>query len=300
MKKAIIDLGTNTCNLLIAEVKNNTYHILHTSKVAVKLGEGGINNGNITPEATQRAIHALNTHLESMKAYGAINNIQVIATSAVRDAQNKTNFAKQIKEATQLDLTIINGNEEANYIFKGVQLALKNIPDNCLIMDIGGGSNEFIIVKNNQIAWKQSFPTGIARVIERFKLSNPITNTQCEEINQWFEENMLNLWEQIQQHNINTLIGCSGSFDTIVDIIENTEPNTKTRINQPITIAQFNNVATQLITSTTQQRIELKTIENMRVEMIVPAILLIQLVVRKFAIQQIIQTDYSLKEGALL
>lgn len=273
--------------------------MLHSSKVAVKLGKGGINNNLLTPGATQRAINALHTHLESIKPFGEMHSIKVIATSAVRDAENKAEFAQQLFEATGLTLHIISGHEEANYIFNGVKLAMGKIPDHSLIMDIGGGSNEFILVKNNQVAWKQSFPTGIARVVEQFQISNPIKAQECEDIKAWFEVNMAELWT-LKNYKINTLIGCSGSFDTVADITENIAPNTKIRKAHKISIADFNTVCTQLIASTTEDRLAMQTMEEMRVEMIVSALLLIQLIVEKFAISQITQTDYSLKDGALL
>ncbi|MFV0554850.1 MAG: phosphatase [Mangrovibacterium sp.] len=298
MKKAIIDLGTNTCNLLIAEVNANECELLHSSKVAVKLGKGGINNNQLTKEATQRAIHALLTHLDSMKPFGKMDDIRVIATSAVRDAVNKAEFAQQLKDATGLDLTIISGDEEASYIFEGVKFALGEIPDNALIMDIGGGSNEFILVKNNQVAWKRSFPTGIARVVERFDISDPIQSQECEAIKDWFEKMMPEL-QELPAHEISTLIGCSGTFDTVADEMEGIAPNSKIRKALPISIADFKRVFQKLYGSTDAERRLMPSIEVMRVEMIVPALLLIDFIIQKFNISLIIQTDYSLKEGAL-
>ncbi|MFV0521519.1 MAG: phosphatase [Mangrovibacterium sp.] len=297
MKKAIIDLGTNTCNLLIAESNDKSNYILHTSKVEVKLGKGGINNNRLTKEATKRAVHALNTHLKSMKSYGKIDSINVIATSAVRDARNKVEFVQEIKKITGLELNIISGEKEAEYIFEGVKFALGKIPDGGLIMDIGGGSNEFIIVKDNRIVWKQSFPTGIARVVERFPISDPISDLEYQEIMSWFDKNMQELWEQGKTHEISTLIGCSGTFDTLVDTIDGVKPNCKFRKAQHISQIDFNRICSQLVNSTLLERLGMDTMEQMRVEMIVPAMLLIQLVMRKFSIQNIIQTDYSLKEG---
>lgn len=298
MKRAIIDLGTNTCNLLIAEVEKSNYQILHTSKESVKLGKGGISNKLLTPEATERAIHALQTHLRTIQGYGEMNSIEVIATSAVRDALNKDNFAQQLKDATNLNLNIIDGDQEASYIFDGVKLAIENIPDGTLIMDIGGGSNEFIFIKNNEIAWKQSFPTGIARVVEQFHISNPILISEAQEISRWFEAMMPELWK-LQENKINVLIGSSGTFDTIADSIDQISPNSTIRKAKSIAISDFEQFFQVLIKSSFAERLAMPTIEEMRVEMIVPALILIDLVLKKLSIPTIIQTDYSLKEGVL-
>lgn len=299
MKKAIIDLGTNTCNLLVIERMGGVFHPIHTSKVPVKLGKGGINNRQITVDAIQRTIIALQTHLMTLEAFGKIENISVIATSAVRDAENKDIFIKQVYENTRLRVQIIDGNEEADYIADGVRLALGKVPDGCLIMDIGGGSNEFIIMQDNIVIWKQSFPTGIARVIERFPISDPIMPDEIQNISDWFDHQMKPLWDKSTQFPIHTLVGCSGTFDTIADIIEGVEAGTKKRVKNSIQLSPFKKACRQIIHSTERKRQNWKTIEKMRIEMIVPAVVLVLLTLQKFNIKHIIQTDYALKEGIM-
>ena len=298
MKLAIIDLGTNTCNLLIAEAGNKTYQILYQGKVGVKLGKGGIHKNQLTIEAFERATIALKEHLQKIEQYRA-EKVITIATSAVRDAENKKEFADHLHRETGLELEIISGEKEAELIFDGVKLAFGKLQDNTLIMDIGGGSNEFIQTQNNSVHWKESFPLGMARIIEQFEISDPISVPEVLAIEDYFRSGLLNLWEQMSGKNSIQLIGCSGAFDTIADLIDQTPPGTKARTFQKIGLEDFYNISNQVVSSTRKQREQMVGMEPLRVEMIVPALIFIRLVVEKLGIDNITQTDFALREGVL-
>jgi exopolyphosphatase/guanosine-5'-triphosphate,3'-diphosphate pyrophosphatase len=295
---AIIDLGTNTCNLLIAEYQDKTYQILYQGKEVVKLGKGGIDKNLLTENGLERAISAIQKHQSRISLFNT-SEVIVIATSAIREATNKGWFQQEIKSKTGLDLLIISGEKEADLIFNGVKLAFGEIDNHSLILDIGGGSNEFILTETNAPIWKQSFPLGMARIIELLPPSDPITPSEIKKINTYFERGLEQLWKEMQNIRIPVLIGCSGAFDTLVDLIDQTDPGTKTRIRQEIKPDDFNRIFETLLQSTSARRMEMKGLESIRIEMIVPSVLFIKLVIDKFNIQKIYQTDYALREGVL-
>jgi len=295
---AVIDLGTNTCNLLIAEYRYKSYQILFQGKEVVKLGKGGIDKNRLTQYGLERAILAIRKHQERISQFN-VSDVVIIATSAIREATNKEWFQQQIKANTELDLQIISGEKEAQLIFDGVKLAFGEIDNHSLILDIGGGSNEFILTQNNESIWKQSFPLGMARIIEQIPPSNPITSEEILQINDWFTSRLEPLWTRFQNVQIPLLIGCSGAFDTLIDLIDETDPGTKTRIKQEIKTDDFIRIYEMLIQSTTAERIGLKGMESIRVEMIVPSVLFIKLVIERLKIRNIYQTDYALREGIL-
>lgn len=298
MKLAVIDLGTNTCNLLIAEISRQGYRILYQGKTGVKLGKGGINNKLLTAEAFQRATAALKKHRKTISNYGA-KEVITIATSAVRDASNKAEFVACIQQETGLKLRFISGEEEAGLIFKGVKLAFEHLPGDSLILDIGGGSNEFIQAKNNQIDWKKSFPLGMARVVEQFQISDPVTEKERQDIEAYFNEGLTLLWDQLSRAPASRLIGCSGAFDTITDLIDQIPPDTKFRIQQDISMKDFERISSYVIGSTKAQREQMTGMEPLRIEMIVPAFIFIRLILKKGNISQITQTGFALREGIL-
>ena len=295
---AIIDLGTNTCNLLIAAYQDEKYQLLYQGKEVVKLGKGGIEKNRLTEDGLKRAILAIQNHQERISRFG-VSEIVIIATSAIREAINQDWFVQQIKADTGLDLQIISGEKEAGLIFKGVKLAFGTIEDRSLILDIGGGSNEFILAEGNEPVWKQSFPLGMARVIEQLPPSDPITPQEIQQINFYFESQLDLLWNRTKNIGITSLIGCSGAFDTLADLIDQTEPGTKIRTKQGISIPDFIRIYELLIASTTSQRCGMKGLESLRIEMIVPSVIFIKLVIDRLKIQKIFQTDYALREGVL-
>ncbi|MBL7970813.1 MAG: phosphatase, partial [Prolixibacteraceae bacterium] len=179
-KMAIIDLGTNTCNLLIASYQDENYQILYQGKEVVKLGKSGIDKNLLTSDGLERAITAIRKHQERIKQY-EVSEILVLATSAIREATNRAWFQQELEKRTGLTLHIISGEKEAGLIFKGVKLAFNQIGNRSLILDIGGGSNEFILTEAGEPIWKQSFPVGMARVIERIPPSDPITPEEIKQ-----------------------------------------------------------------------------------------------------------------------
>ncbi len=295
---AVIDLGTNTCNLLIAEYQDKNYQILYQGKEVVKLGKGGIDKNLLTEDGLERAVLAIQKHQEKISRFNC-NETLVLATSAIREASNKKWFQEKIESRTGLELTVISGEKEADLIFKGVKLAFEQIENHSLILDIGGGSNEFILTENDQPVWKQSFPLGMARIIEKFPPSNPISPDEINQIHHYFDAGLDQLWKKLEPLRVSCLIGCSGAFDTVTDLIDRTDPGTKVRIRQEISPESFQQIYDSLIRSTTRERTAMKGMESIRIEMIVPSVIFIKLVIDRLQIKKIFQTDFALREGVL-
>ncbi len=300
MRLAIIDLGTNTFNLLIVNTFNKQeYTILFEKKIPVKLGKGGIHNKFILPEAMKRAESALDEHYEHITRL-KVERIHAFGTSALRGAKNSSEFLQKIKTKFNINIQLIDGNKEAELIYKGVRQTLDLNTQPSLILDIGGGSNEFIICNAEQIFWKQSFDLGIARLLEEFTPSDPITNTELEIINVHFEKELQSLFHIASQHKIKQLIGASGTFDTIVKMITPLKTTENAAIHsRKIEMHDFYNLYNKLLPSSHEERSRMPGLDPMRIEMIVLAIHFVKFVIEKLKIQHLFQSDFSLKEGAV-
>jgi exopolyphosphatase/guanosine-5'-triphosphate,3'-diphosphate pyrophosphatase len=296
MRAAIIDLGTNTCNLLIAESSSSEYNILHQSKQLVRLGDGKISEDEISIEATQRTIDAFQQHKQIIDRFQPAI-IRAVATSAVRTAANKIGFLESLAESSGWLVKVIPGEKEAELIFKGVMLAFRELQKPSLILDIGGGSNELIIAKGTSAIWKESQPTGMARLINQFRLSNPISKEEFITLQNHFLNYHKAAIENCRTENVQTLIGCSGAFDTIADMIDQVNPGEKSRRTQEITIDSFYNVYHTLLKSTREDRMAMKGMDFVRVDLIVPAVILIEYLISQTGISEIVQTDFALREG---
>ncbi len=298
MKLAVIDLGTNTCNLLVAEIKPAGYQILHQSKQLVRLGDDKIKTGEISPEATRRVIDSFQRHEMVAREYRA-EKIRIVATSAVRTATNQIRFLEEIGEKTGYLVKIISGEREAELIFKGILLAFGKLAEPSVILDIGGGSNETIIASGNDMIWKESRPTGMARVIHHFKISDPIQPGEIKILQHYFASEHKTALRQCRSEKVKTLIGCSGAFDTLADMIDQVNPGEKQRTTQEISLADFHRIYQILTGSTREQQLKMKGMDIVRIDLIVPAVILIEQLIAETGIQKIIQTDYALREGVL-
>jgi exopolyphosphatase / guanosine-5'-triphosphate,3'-diphosphate pyrophosphatase len=173
MRIAAIDIGTNTILLLIAEVAEGRLKPLFEKETIVRLGEGLQKNGVLSKEAMERGLQTLSRYLEQCQTMGA-QKIFAVGTSALRDAENSNEFLKMAKEELDLFIEIISGEEEAQLSFLAVARDLKGSEKAILVIDVGGGSTEFILGKTERITEWASFPLGSVRFTENFLLSDPV------------------------------------------------------------------------------------------------------------------------------
>jgi exopolyphosphatase / guanosine-5'-triphosphate,3'-diphosphate pyrophosphatase len=215
---AIIDMGTNTFHLLLAEADERGYHITYRDRLAVKIGKGGINYGVITEEGIQRALVAMQSFRNVINEHGGVAEVYAFGTSALRNASNKDEIKKRILDLTGIDIHIISGDEEAQFIYEGVKAALGLGEEYSLIIDIGGGSVEFIIGNHDHILWKQSLEIGAQRLLEQFQKNDPISTEEIRSLDDHFEKVLQPVFLALGKFPARILVGSSGSFDTLSDI----------------------------------------------------------------------------------
>ena len=297
-KIGIIDLGTNTFHLLVAERVDSQYTIIYQNRVPAKVGMGGINQNIITEEGVERAIKAISHFQTTLKEMG-VEKVMAFGTSALRSANNGNEVIQKIKNATGIETKIISGEEEAELIYLGVRAAVKLGKEKSLIVDIGGGSVEFIIGNDQEIFWKHSFDIGAQRLLEKFQKHDPISSEEIKMLDQFFDSSLQPLLTQLRVHLPKTLVGSSGTFDTLSDIycsrnnIQQQSPET------PLTIVAFYEIFEELIVKNRPERMKIAGMIEMRVDMIVVACCLIDFLLKRHSFSAIRVSSYSLKEGVL-
>ncbi len=299
-KVAVLDLGTNTFNLLLAKVTAEAYYIYYNEKIPVKIGQGGISQGIISEAAKARALAALEDYKQKIDRE-EISKIYGYATSAFRNASNGSALRDEIERRTQLPIRIITGETEAEYIYYGVNHALDIGRSNALIMDIGGGSVEFIIANREKIAWKGSFEIGAQRLLDLFHNADPIPESEVEKLNRYFKEMLAPLAEAVAQHSLSTLIGSSGTFDTLSDVYcERIGKKIHTDQTEfPLDIQEYFKIHGELLVLNREQRMQMPGMIEMRVDMIVVASCLLHYVIQTYGIKHLRVSAHSLKEGML-
>ena len=297
---AIIDMGTNTFHLLIADAAARKYEILHREHEAVKIGRAGINEGFIDDAACQRAIIAMKKFRETIDQEH-VAEVYAFGTSAFRNAKNGRALAEEITAITGIPIEIISGGAEADYIFEGVRAALDLGNEVSLVMDIGAGSVEFIIGDHTAMFWKESFEIGGQRLLERFQKHDPISADEIKKLDAFFHKELKPLHEAIQKRKPKTLVGSSGTFDTLSDIfsIRQKIPRTFEELETPLSFRGFYEIYEELIRKNRSERMQIQGMIEMRVDMIVVACCLVRYILDIHRFERIRVSTYSLKEGVL-
>ncbi len=300
-KVAVMDLGTNTFHLLIAEGSAASYREVVHKHEPVKLGEGGINKDIIQPAAYERGINTIQNFHRDIVTHG-VKDARAVATSALRGASNGKQFIDEVAEKTGIAIETIDGEQEADYIYKGVKLAGSLSRQTSLIMDIGGGSVEFIVGNKHSILWKQSFEIGAARLMDKFHRTDPIPPESIRALNSYLQENLISLLAVASKYPADVLIGSSGAFETFAEVIEFEKGNPfdlKAIKNYTFQKDDLINVTDKLIASSHHERENTKGIIPVRIDMIVVASIITRFIMQALSIDQVCMSTNSLKEGVL-
>lgn len=298
-KIAVIDIGTNTFHLLIVFLEKEQRKVVYKEKIAVKLGEGGISESKITDAAQSRAINTLSHFKKVIEKHG-VEKVYASATSAMRNASNGNDLIKKVLDVTGIKINLISGLQEAEFIQRGVKAAIKIDDRPTLIMDIGGGSVEFIICNQHEIFWLESFEIGAQRLLDKFHKHDPISSDDIQNLDRYLEEQLKPLNEQLVKWEPHDLIGSSGTFDTLVDMAyEKNGLQKQEEIAYLLSLEDFQILYKEIIHKNRTERLAIPGMLEMRVDMIVVAVCLIQFILRNNDFNGIQVSTYALKEGVL-
>lgn len=297
---AIIDMGTNTFHLLVADESEGRYRIILRDRLSVKIGMGGINRGFITKDAIQRALLALQSFRNTMDRM-KVERVYAYGTSALRNAANRLEVVDAIKRLTGIEVNLISGDQEAEFIYQGVRSALHLSTDKSLIIDIGGGSVEFILADNHRIFWKASIEIGAQRLLEKFQRHDPILTEEVAALDTFFHEKLASLKVAMRTYCPTVLVGSSGTFDTLSDIFCEAHNIHKSpeEVETPLTLEGVYDIYHDLLEKNREQRMLIPGMIEMRVDMIVVACCLIRHILESHPFERIRVSTYSLKEGVL-
>jgi len=301
---ALIDMGTNTFHLLIVEMPSvpgeKPLELMRT-KAGVRLGEGGISKGEIAPEAYSRALHTMRGFKEEIDLH-EVTEVRATATSAMRVSSNGPALVREIAEQTGIEVEIIAGAREAELIWEGVRQAVDLGSEPQLIMDVGGGSTEFIIADHRTIFWKQSFEIGAQRLLDKF-FTTPEGIMEAADVaaeRGYLTEKLAPLTAAVAHFRPVALVGASGSFDTLADLQAG---RVHTEAEQPpvrdLALESFQASFHQLLSLNHEQRVALPGMFPMRANMLVVAAVLIDYVLSTYGLTRIRTSAYALKEGLL-
>ena len=291
---AVIDLGSNTFHLLIADLHaDGRWTPVMKERQYVKLAAGGLER--IDDAGIQRAIPVMQKFAQLIDTFDA-DYTKAIGTAALREAENGKEVIALLQESSGISIEIINGQQEAHYILSGIQSALPSLEKPNLIMDIGGGSVEFILYQGDDILFAQSFKIGVAVLFQAFHKSDPIAEHEIGDLFKHISQVLKPLDTALAQIEKYSLTGASGSFEVIQDYMP------KIREGENWSELDFNSLEdymAEVISADWVSRSQRTEIPQERLDYIVVAYLLIWYVIRTKVPERLFYCDYAMKEGII-
>ncbi len=288
-KIGIIDIGSNTFNLLVSCTKSKDS--IYSKEIHVGIRKGTKQN-IIQKKTIKESIVTIQEFKKICKKFNC-KEIHIVATASLRNAINKNEFIETCKKETNLIVNVISGDMEAELIFNAILNNIKEF-DDFVIVDIGGASTEFIITKNKKSVFKKSFNFGSQLLIEKFNPSDPIKEEEEEDIKQFLKEKLQDLTSSLKKHKIKKLIGTSGSFNCITKIQLKKNYSTEYQI---LNIDHYKEtISPEILNSTINQREKIPGLLKMRAENIIITIILINFLLNQ-GVENIYTTKFSLKNG---
>jgi exopolyphosphatase/guanosine-5'-triphosphate,3'-diphosphate pyrophosphatase len=297
-----IDIGTNTFRLLIAEVNSKGLKKIRSERIITRLGEGVSETHLLKEEAIHRGIIALKKFNEIISLY-PVDAITAVATSALREARNKDIFLKRTKETTGLDIKILDEKEEARKTCLGMMMDMP-IPESALMVDIGGGSTEFIFVKKGKPLFIHSLNIGVVYLSEKYMKNDPPTEEEIKKMDMEISQEITSLKEPLKKFlsEETVFIGTAGTITTLSAMTQGLHSFDHNKVhNSMISLNSVKEIFSDISKKTMQQRAKkYPVLESPRLDIIVPGTLILLKIMMIFGFKEVFVSDNGLREGILL
>lgn len=296
-----IDVGSNTIRLLIGRVENRKIARLRTGMVITRLAAGIGETGLLNADNMEKSVSVLKAFSDIISAYG-ISHIRAVGTSALREAKNSEEFMQRVLSETGINIEVISGEEEAEITARGVIFDLPET-DSSLIVDIGGGSAEWIFCENSFPLRMGTIPTGVVKLFDNHIKSDPPSKDDIISLRGETEIILSALKVKIGHlmSNRTVFIGTAGTITTLASIDIGLESYDHEKIHRHnISLDKLYDISGRLISIPLSERKEIFGLEPERADLIIPGILFTINIMELFGFDNIFVSDNGLLEGALI
>ncbi|MFF0479296.1 exopolyphosphatase [Streptomyces sp. NPDC004284] len=295
-----IDCGTNSIRLLVADVHPETGDLVELDRrmTIVRLGQGVDKTGRLAPEALERTFAACREYAEVIKELGA-ERLRFVATSASRDAENREDFVNGVVEILGVEPEVITGDQEAAFSFTGATGELHG-DDRRLVVDIGGGSTEFV-VGNKHVEAARSVDIGCVRLTERHVRHDPPTAEEVAAIRADVRTALDLAAETVPIGTAETLVGLAGSVTTVAAIALGLPEYDSEKVHHSrISAEQVAEVTDRLLASTHDERAAIPVIHPGRVDVIIAGALVLREIVERVGAREVVVSEHDILDGIAL
>lgn len=301
VRLAGIDIGTLTCRLLIADLAaGGPLKELRSERRILRLGEGVDQTKRLSGAAMDRVIHCLKEWRAIIKDSRVDASIAV-ATSAVRDADNRDEFLERVKCEAGFDVEIITGEEEARRTLLGIRSGVPPSVAEILALDIGGGSTEFILDQPGQIPIVRSIDIGVVRLCERILHHDPPTTEEIQQARNWVRKETETAVADMPRRAGLTFVGTAGTMTSLAAMAQKLPAYEPARIhNYVLTLKTIRELEHALLIRTSAERVGLPGLEKGREDVIAAGAIIIRTIMETLGEKECLVSDLGLREGVLI
>ena len=295
MKFAVIDLGTNGFRLYIAEsMQKGQFHIIHRQTSELKLASAGIHRIGEAP--FRRGLEAMKTFLKTLQTFD-IQHVRAFGTAALRLADNGQDFIESVQKETGILIELISGDREAELIHKGMSLGVSLSKTPVLMVDVGGGSVEFIICNKTKVFWAKSYNVGVAILKQRFHAGDIILNTEIKDIEQFLNDTCIELKEKVAAFKPQYPVISCGTLDFLVKILRG---SSEMPLYFDFSKRQFSTFYKQLTSLSEKELYTMPEVPSEKVEMLAVSLVLMNWIISPLLnAEKLVASGQSMKAGIL-
>jgi len=301
MKKiAAIDIGTNTARMTILELEPAPREVA-SGRAITRLGESiGSGGRRLLDHRIEKTIDALRGFLNTCKRHGAMP-VHAVATSAVREAANREEFLRRVKEKTNLDVQVIPWEEEARLTLEGVLWKISGDGKTVLTFDIGGGSTEYILSRGKHILKAAGTSLGVVRLTEQFISRHPIDPAEYQALETHLRNDLAGVRSQLPDDTVDLLIGTAGTVTTLAALDRNIYPYDPLKVHgATLQKENIRKIFEDLKNRSLEERLQLKALERGREDLIIAGTAIVLQTMEAFACNELTVSEYGLREGIIL
>ncbi|MEK6640346.1 MAG: Ppx/GppA phosphatase family protein [Nitrospirota bacterium] len=296
-----VDIGTLTCRLLIADLlPGGRLREVRSDRRILRLGEGVDQSKQLSGTAMDRVVQCLKEWRETINI-SHVDATAVVATSAVRDAENREQFLDRVKREADFEVELISGEEEARRTMLGIRSGLPIGVTEVLALDIGGGSTEFILDRPGQNPVVRSIDIGVVRLCERLLQHDPPTDGEVSQAREWIARETKTAVAGMGNYQSATFVGTAGTVTSLAAMAQQLPTYEPARIhNYMLHLDTIQDLEQMLLSHKKTDRAGLPGLEKGREEVIAAGAIIIRTIMETLGMSAVLVSDLGLREGVLL
>ncbi|MDQ3759039.1 MAG: Ppx/GppA family phosphatase [Actinomycetota bacterium] len=299
MRVAVVDMGTNSTRLLVADVEDGEISEVERRSTVTRLGRGVDTSRKLAGEAIEDVCDTVASYLELVESHGA-ESVIAIATSAVRDAENRGAFVGELRERFALDARVLSGDDEARLTYLGT-IQDRSHTDDTLVVDIGGGSTELVVGSGSEVSFHASLDAGTVRHTERHISHDPAEQGELETLANDVRSLIDRALEGSDFARARAGIGVAGTPTSLAAIEQALDPYDPEAVHgYTLSLAAIQRMYSQLAAKTLAQRLEVTGLQSGRAPTIVAGVVILIQVMRAFGLTEIEVSEHDILYGAAL